>query len=111
GHLIRTMKVCVNLRILEDADNVGWCPPRESNTAPTDYESAALTKHELEGPSHARPGVRQGRNYCIKAPSLTSGALRPVLSSAKKGRRRHEANGGSGYTAYVRRVWRNAAYQ
>ena len=26
-----------------------WCPPRESNTAPTDYESAALTKHELGG--------------------------------------------------------------
>lgn len=26
-----------------------WCPPRESNTAPTDYESAALTRHELEG--------------------------------------------------------------
>ncbi len=24
-------------------------PPRESNTAPTDYESAALTKHELGG--------------------------------------------------------------
>src|SRR5690554_3139229 len=25
-----------------------WCPPAESNCAPTDYESAALTKHELE---------------------------------------------------------------
>ncbi len=24
-----------------------WWAPRESNTAPTDYESAALTKHEL----------------------------------------------------------------
>ncbi len=26
-----------------------WWPPCESNTAPTDYESAALTKHELGG--------------------------------------------------------------
>ena len=26
---------------------VVWWAPRESNTAPTDYESAALTKHEL----------------------------------------------------------------
>ena len=26
---------------------VAWWAPRESNTAPTDYESAALTKHEL----------------------------------------------------------------
>ena len=25
-----------------------WWAPRESNSAPTDYESAALTKHELE---------------------------------------------------------------
>ena len=25
-----------------------WWASRESNTAPTDYESAALTKHELE---------------------------------------------------------------
>ena len=26
-----------------------WWPLCESNTAPTDYESAALTKHELRG--------------------------------------------------------------
>lgn len=26
---------------------MNWWAPRESNTAPTDYESAALTKHEL----------------------------------------------------------------
>ena len=25
-----------------------WWAPRESNSAPTDYESAALTRHELE---------------------------------------------------------------
>ncbi|SOY88555.1 protein of unknown function [Cupriavidus taiwanensis] len=25
-----------------------WWASRESNTAPTDYESAALTRHELE---------------------------------------------------------------
>ena len=25
-----------------------WWAPRESNTAPTDYESAALTNHELK---------------------------------------------------------------
>jgi hypothetical protein len=30
-------------------DMVNWWPPCESNTAPTDYESAALTKHELGG--------------------------------------------------------------
>ena len=26
-----------------------WCPLTESNRAPTDYESAALTMHELRG--------------------------------------------------------------
>ncbi len=31
-----------------------WWPPRESNTAPTDYESAALTKHELGGQKISR---------------------------------------------------------
>jgi hypothetical protein len=30
------------------AGAVLWWAPRESNSAPTDYESAALTKHELE---------------------------------------------------------------
>ena len=34
-----------------------WCPPRESNTAPTDYESAALTKHELGGLYPAIPSL------------------------------------------------------
>ncbi len=34
-----------------------WCPPRESNTAPTDYESAALTKHELEGRIERMPAA------------------------------------------------------
>jgi hypothetical protein len=27
---------------------ITWWASRESNTAPTDYESAALTRHELE---------------------------------------------------------------
>ena len=27
---------------------LNWWAPRESNSAPTDYESAALTRHELE---------------------------------------------------------------
>ena len=30
---------------------IDWCPLTESNRAPTDYESAALTKHELRGQS------------------------------------------------------------
>lgn len=38
---------------------VFWWAPRESNSAPTDYESAALTKHELEarGDILARPAA------------------------------------------------------
>ena len=35
-----------------------WWASRESNTAPTDYESAALTKHELEAQSAAMAGDR-----------------------------------------------------
>ena len=40
-----------------------WWASRESNTAPTDYESAALTKHELEAQfpamhrDHYRPAL------------------------------------------------------
>src|SRR5690606_26335533 len=94
GIAVAHMKVCVNLRKFGIVWGVGWCPPRESNTAPTDYESAALTRHELEGHSRARQGMRQGRNYCIKASALTSGAFRPVLSSAEKARRQHEAGVG-----------------
>jgi hypothetical protein len=30
-----------------------WWASRESNTAPTDYESAALTRHELEARNRA----------------------------------------------------------
>ena len=33
---------------MQSAARLVWWAPRESNTAPTDYESAALTKHELE---------------------------------------------------------------
>ena len=32
-----------------------WWPLCESNTVPTDYESAALTKHELRGRILAEP--------------------------------------------------------
>ena len=38
-----------------------WWPPSESNRAPTDYESAALTKHELEG--HVRFVLRYSREF------------------------------------------------
>ena len=34
-----------------------WWASRESNTAPTDYESAALTKHELEARGLWRGGA------------------------------------------------------
>src|SRR5690606_36013383 len=48
-HRLRTMIICVCLRKLMLAVSISWCPPAESNCAPTDYESAALTRHELEG--------------------------------------------------------------
>jgi hypothetical protein len=34
-----------------------WWASRESNTAPTDYESAALTKHELEAQNRINGGA------------------------------------------------------
>ena len=51
-----------------------WCPPRESNTAPTDYESAALTKHELEGlrslyHQTLTTNLIVGDNVCFYCPS------------------------------------------
>ncbi len=37
------------LEILPSKPLGNWWPLCESNTVPTDYESAALTKHELRG--------------------------------------------------------------
>ena len=44
---VRPTAVCGAATALVDLQNYWWAS-RESNTAPTDYESAALTKHELE---------------------------------------------------------------
>ncbi len=54
-----------------------WCPPAESNCAPTDYESAALTRHELEGRIRGAFCVHRqiARNYYINRRSLPSGAV------------------------------------
>src|SRR5690606_25232314 len=66
-----------------------WWAPGESNPAPTDYESAALTKHELE--AHCAPGkAREVRNYCIKIGGLTSRSPEGGAIFCAKAGRRHE---------------------
>ncbi len=79
------------------ADNVlkamgVWWASRESNTAPTDYESAALTRHELEARYGTRrnwykPGkgppetIRIGR--WVRPSSQSTSCRRPVSAEAK----------------------------
>ena len=60
-----------------------WWAPGESNPAPTDYESAALTKHELEAPAFSER-KREVRNYYIKPVVLTSCCSALVVSSAER---------------------------
>ena len=43
---------------------INWCPRRDSNPEPTDYESAALTV-ELQG--HSRLACFSG-SYCTEVP-------------------------------------------
>ncbi len=44
-----------------------WWAPRESNPAPTDYESAALTKHELEAPNRSGHPPHRLVNFTLHA--------------------------------------------
>ena len=49
-----------------------WWASRESNTAPTDYESAALTKHELEALKSVRRERRLKSLTILSPPSRTA---------------------------------------
>ncbi len=62
-----------------------WWASRESNTAPTDYESAALTKHELE--AHCDLTLRC-ETYCVLSYTISFHAS---LETANKKRVRRRA--------------------
>jgi hypothetical protein len=47
-HSITLLIIQIKALTITDEGFISWWASCESNTAPTDYESAALTKHELE---------------------------------------------------------------